>query len=69
MRIKKFISFFLVGTLLLFQSIPTFAQTPSDTSADESVSNVQISPRWVNTNDIMLDLSFGSNLEPVFNNV
>ena len=58
MKIKKVATFLLIGMLFLNQSIPVFAEMSPNVSQDIVDVKVPITPQWINTNDVKLDLYF-----------
>ncbi len=58
MKIKKVVTFLLIGMLLLNLSIPVFAEMLPSVSQDIISAKVPITPQWTNTNDVKLDLYF-----------
>ncbi|OPZ92184.1 MAG: hypothetical protein BWY74_01705 [Firmicutes bacterium ADurb.Bin419] len=58
MKIKKVATFLLIGMLFLNQSIPAFAEMLPNVSQDIVGVKVPITPQWINTNDVKLDLYF-----------
>ena len=58
MKIKKMAIFLLIGMLFLNQSIPAFAEMSPNVSQDIVGVKVPITPQWINTNDVKLDLYF-----------
>ena len=55
MKIKKVVTFLLIGMLFLNLSIPAFAEMPPKVSIGVET---PITPQWTNTNDVKLDLYF-----------
>jgi len=58
-KIKKIVIFLVIGILLLNQSIPILAETSTKATQGVRV-EVPISPVWINTNDVKLDLYFAN---------
>ena len=58
MKIKKVATFLLIGMLFLNQSIPAFAEMSPNVSQDIVGVKAPITPQWINTNDVKLDLYF-----------
>lgn len=58
MKIKKMATFLLIGMLFLNQSIPAFAEMSPNVSQDIVGVKVPMTPQWINTNDVKLDLYF-----------
>ena len=58
MKIKRVVTFLVIGILFLNPSIPAFAEMSSNVSRDIVGAKVPITPQWTNTNDVKLDLYF-----------
>lgn len=58
MKIKKMAIFLLIGMLFLNQNILAFAEMSPNVSQDIGGVKVPITPQWINTNDVKLDLYF-----------
>jgi len=58
MKIKKMATFLLIGMLFLNQSIPACAEMSPNVSQDIVGVKVPMTPQWINTNDVKLDLYF-----------
>ena len=59
MRIKKLVTFLLMGILFLNQSTTTFAEISPNETQDIGT-EISIAPLWENTNDVKLDLYFAN---------
>ena len=57
MKIKKVVTFLVIGMLFLNQGIPVFAEVSSNVVQGVDT-DVPITPQWENTNDVNLDLYF-----------
>ncbi|WP_312810194.1 hypothetical protein [Sedimentibacter sp.] len=57
MRIKKVAIFLLIGMLCFNQNIPVFAEVSPNVAKGVAI-ETPITPQWVNTNDVRLDLYF-----------
>lgn len=57
MKIKKVAIFLLIGMLCLNQKIPVFAEVSPNATQGVGI-GAPITPQWVNTNDVRLDLYF-----------
>lgn len=59
MKIRRGVTFLIIGILFLNLSIPALAEKPSGVRQGIGI-EAPITPQWTNTNDVVLDLYFAN---------